>query len=40
MFTDAIGVMLLTHEHYREFTKRADRRRATRQPGNVRPYGC
>ena len=22
MFTDAIGVMLLTHDHYREFTKR------------------
>ena len=22
MFSDAIGVMLLTHEHYREFTKR------------------
>jgi hypothetical protein len=23
MFSDAIGVMLLTHDHYREFTKRA-----------------
>ncbi|RXG94311.1 MULTISPECIES: VOC family protein [Bradyrhizobium] len=22
MFTDAIGVMLLTHDHYREFTQR------------------
>jgi uncharacterized protein len=22
MFADAIGVMLLTHDHYREFTKR------------------
>src|SRR3984893_1803735 len=22
MFSDAIGVMLLTHEHYRDFTKR------------------
>ncbi|WGD56861.1 VOC family protein [Bradyrhizobium sp. CB1650] len=22
MFSDAIGVMLLTHDHYREFTKR------------------
>jgi uncharacterized protein len=22
MFTDAIGVMLLTHDHYREFTER------------------
>ena len=22
MFSDAIGVMLLTHEHYRQFTKR------------------
>jgi predicted lactoylglutathione lyase len=22
MFTDTIGVMLLTHDHYREFTKR------------------
>jgi predicted lactoylglutathione lyase len=22
MFSDAIGVMLLTHEHYRNFTKR------------------
>jgi predicted lactoylglutathione lyase len=40
MFTDAIGVMLLTRDHYREFTKRpiGDARRDS-QAMFVRPYG-
>jgi hypothetical protein len=37
MFSDAIGVMLLTHDHYRQFTQRpiGD---AARQPSNDRAH--
>jgi catechol 2,3-dioxygenase-like lactoylglutathione lyase family enzyme len=37
MFSDAIGVMLLTHERYQPFHAAPDRRSAPREPGAADP---